>query len=122
MIDINVSTNTNTTTEAGGLATISINLQKKPTSNVILTFSSSNTNEGTLSKNTITFTTANWKTVQTLNVIGVDDLIEDGNTAFTFSFDPANSSDLAYQGMDPADILFTNQDNDTANVVITGAN
>jgi len=117
-----VSVNTNTTTEAGGFAIVSVNLQKKPTNNVVLNFSSSLTSEGTLSKNQMTFTPVNWKTIQTLNVIGVDDLIQDGNINYSVVIHPASSSDVAYHGVDPADISFTNIDDDTANIIVTGSN
>lgn len=117
-----ISSSTYTTTEMGGSATVSVKLQKKPSNDVVISFSSSNTNEATLSKNSLTFTSLNWFTPQTFNVIGVNEYIDDDDMPYTIVINPLTSSDLAYHLMDPADLNFTNIDNDTAGVIVTGAN
>src|SRR2546429_3100565 len=72
-----------TTTEAGGTATFTVVLNTKPTANVTVPVSSSNTAEGTVSDASLTFTTANWNTPQTVTVTGVDDFVDDGNIAYS---------------------------------------
>ena len=62
-----------TTTEAGGTATFTVVLASEPTANVTVGLSSSDTTEGTVSPASLTFTTANWNTAQTVTVTGVDD-------------------------------------------------
>ena len=66
------------TTEAGGTATFTVELNTQPTANVTIGLSSSDTTEGTVSPASLTFTAANWNAAQTVTVTGVDDAIVDG--------------------------------------------
>ena len=50
--------------------------------------------------------------LQTVTVTGVDDLIVDGNILYTIIIGAATSSDLSYNGLNPADVGLTNLDND----------
>jgi hypothetical protein len=74
-----------TTSEAGATASFQVVLNTQPTANVTLTLSSSNTNEGTISTSTLTFTPDNWNVIQTITVQGVDDFAADGDIAYTLS-------------------------------------
>ena len=65
-----------TTTEAGGTATFTVVLTSQPTASVTMGLSSSNTAEGTVSPSSLTFTSANWNTAQTVTVTGVDDFVQ----------------------------------------------
>jgi CSLREA domain-containing protein len=107
------------TTEAGGTAQFTVVLNTQPTANVTINLSSSNTAEGTLSTNTLTFTAANWNVVQAVTVTGVDDAVVDGNIAYTIVTSNAISSDVAYSGLIIADVALTNTDNDVAGVTVT---
>ena len=62
-----------TTTEAGGTATFTVALTSKPTADVTIALSSSDATEGTVAPASLTFTSANWNTAQTVTVTGVDD-------------------------------------------------
>src|SRR5262249_49812082 len=66
-----------TTTEAGGVAKFSVVLATQPTDDVTIGVSSSDTTEGTVSVSSLTFTPANWDTVQTVTVTGVNDNLDD---------------------------------------------
>ncbi len=104
-----------TTTEAGGQATFTVKLNTQPTASVTIGISSSNTAEGTVSPGSLTFTTANWGTTQTVTITGVDDgTTDDGDIAYTIFTAAATSSDVTYNGMNPSDVLVTNIDNDGA--------
>jgi len=48
----------------------------------------------------------------------VDDLLADGNVAYTILTAAASSGDANYSGLNPADVSVTNQDNDTAGVTL----
>ncbi len=111
-----------TTTEAGGTAQFSVVLTGAPSANVSIGISSSDTTEGTVSTSSLTFTTANWNTPQTVTVTGVDDTYVDGNIAYTIVTAPASSSDLNYNGLDPSDVSVTNTDNDTYNTIYVDTN
>ena len=102
-----------TTTENGETATFTIVLAAKPTADVTINISSSDPTEGSVSPASLTFTSANWNTPQTVTVTGVDDDLFDGDVAYTVITQPAVSGDPIYNGLDPKDVSVTNQDNDT---------
>ena len=89
-----------------------MSLQSQPTANVTLPISSSDTTEATVEPSVLTFTSANWSVKQRITVSSVDDLIKDGDIAFTVITGPAVSTDLSYAGLDPQDIAATNKDNE----------
>ena len=72
------------TSEIGGEApTFTVVLTSQPTANVVIGLSSSDTTEGTVSPVSLTFTSANWNTPQTVTVHGVNDVVDDGDIAYT---------------------------------------
>ena len=108
-----------TTTEAGGKATFSVKLNIQPTANVAISLSSTKTSEGTVSPSSVLFTPQSWSTAQVVTVTGVDDSIADGDQNYTILTAPAVSSDANYNGLDAADVLVSNTDNDVAGVVVS---
>ena len=116
---ITVSSVTGDTTESGGSATFTVKLNTKPTADVTVAISSSDTTEGTVAPGSLTFTPANWNSVQTVKVTGVDDLIVDGSVAYTVNLEAAKSSDSNYNGVDASDISLKNTDNDTAGITVS---
>jgi hypothetical protein len=96
------------TTEGGGTDTFTVVLDVPPTDDVTIDLSSSDTNEGTVSPSTLTFTPANWDVPQLVTVTGVDDNSLDGNQAYTIVTSAAASMDAIYDGVDPADVAVTN--------------
>jgi len=107
------------TTEAGGTATFTIVLDSQPTADVSIGLSSSDTGEGTVSPASVTFTTANWNTPQTVTVTGVDDFVADGNVGYTIVTAAATSTDGKYSGMDASDVSLTNSDNEIAGITVS---
>ncbi|WP_301555214.1 DUF4347 domain-containing protein [Planktothrix agardhii] len=108
-----------TTTEAGGKATFTVVLNSQPTANVTIPLTSSNTAEGTVDKTSLTFTTANWNTPQTVTITGVDDSVDDGDIAYNIVTAAATSTDTNYSGVAVADVAVTNTDNDTKGITVT---
>ncbi len=101
-----------TTSETGTTASFSLKLSAAPTANVTVTLTGLDTTEGSLSTTTLTFTTANWNTAQTVTVTGVDDVILDGNITYTLTA-TTSSSDVNFNGQ-TAVVDVTNQDNEVA--------
>jgi hypothetical protein len=101
-----------TTTEAGGTATFSIQLNSQPTADVTVGLTSDNTAEGTVSPTSVTFTNANWNVAQTVTATGVDDNLVDGNKTYNIVTAAATSTDPNYNGVNPTDVAVTNTDND----------
>src|SRR2546427_11929 len=108
-----------TTTEGGGTATLTVVLTSQPTANVTIGLSSSDLPEGTVAPASVTFTSGNWNTAQTVTVTGADDFVVDGAVAYTIVTASATSADAGYNGLDAADVGVTNTDNDTAGITVS---
>ncbi|GAB4263126.1 MAG: hypothetical protein Kow0080_01150 [Candidatus Promineifilaceae bacterium] len=111
---IQVTPVTTTTTESGGTAQVNIRLKTAPTGNVTVPLSSSNLAEGTVSPASLVFTPANWSTLQTVTITGVEDTVLDGDRTYLLVTDPAQSSDNLYNGLNADDVQLVNQDNEIA--------
>lgn len=111
---------------AGGLteastqtASFTIVLDAQPTAPVVLTLVSSPTDELTTSVNSVTFTTANWNTTQTIILNSQDDFLIDGtiSTDIVISIDP--SSDPLFTGVASQTLTVANLDNEVAGFTLT---
>ncbi len=109
-----------TTTEDGGTATFTVVLDSEPLGTVTIGVESDDATEGTAAPATLTFTTGNWDTPQTVTVTGQDDGIGDGDVIYTVV--TAAASGGGYDGVDPADVLVTNVDNEVSIIVSTISN
>jgi hypothetical protein len=107
------------TSESGGVATFTVKLTSQPLANVVVPVASNNTAEGTVSTPSLTFTAANWNVAQTVTVTGVDDLVRDGDIAYSVVLGVAASGDPAYSGVNPADVSVTNTDDELAGFTAT---
>ena len=116
---ITVSPISGPTTEAGGTATFTVVLTSRPTADVTVGLSSGDTTEGTVGPASLTFTNLNWNTPQTVTVTGVDDVLDDGDVAYTIITAAATSTDTVYNGINAADVAVTNTDNDAAGITVT---
>ena len=107
------------TTEAGGTATFTVVLTARPTANVTIGLISSDTTEGTVNQASVTFTSDNWNTPQTVTITGVNDALDDGDIAYDIVTTPASSSDSSYNGLSTGNVSVTNTDNDEAGITVT---
>ena len=105
--------------ESGTTDTFTVVLDEKPNSNVVFNVSSGDTGEATVNVSSLTFTTANWSTAQTVTVTGVDDDIIDGNqnTTLTISVDDANSDDY-FDPLADQTVSATTTDDDVAGFTV----
>ena len=99
--------------EGGSTDELQVALASQPAADVTLTVTSSNTAEATVSPATLTFTAADWSSVQTVTVTGVDDDAEDGNviSIITIAVD-AGLSDDAWDALAAIEIQVTTLDDD----------
>jgi hypothetical protein len=97
---------------------VAVTLNTPPTANVTITFSSSDTTEGSVLPLSLTFTPANWNVQQFVTVTGVNDTVADGNINFFLVTGTSSSTDASYNGINPPDIDVVNLDNDTAQVYV----
>jgi hypothetical protein len=100
------------TTEAGGTDSFIVVLNTQPFADVTIELSSSDTTKGTVNPISLTFTSSNWSTPQTVIVTGVDDGLGDRGRAYTVLTAPASSTDSDYNGIDPTDVLVFNIDDE----------
>ena len=63
----------------------------------------------TVSPASLTFTSANWNSNQTVTATGGRSIV-DGNVVYTITLGAANSVDTKYNGVNPADVSVTNTD------------
>ena len=100
------------TSEGGGSASFTVVLDSEPTADVVFTFTSSDMTEGTVSPSSVTFTSVNYNTAQTITVTGVSDNVDDGDISYTIS-GTASSSDSNYDNIAVSDVTVENTDDDT---------
>jgi hypothetical protein len=91
-------------------------LRTAPTANVTIPMNekndsvNANNREGTMSPTTLTFTTGNWSTPQTVTVTSVDDFEVDGLKTYIIQTQNTSSTDSDYNGIDPRDVVIYNKD------------
>ena len=95
-----------------GTATFTIKLTSQPLADVTVSVASSVSTEGTASPSTLTFTSGNWNTTQTVTVTGQNDTVTDGAVGYQINLGPAGSTDPVYNGKLIAPVLLTNTDNE----------
>ena len=93
-------------------------LASEPTASVTITVTSGDTGAATLSPATLTFSTTNWNTAQTVTVTGVDDFVTQSSDRSVTISHSSTSSDANYNGIAIADVRATVVDDDTAGVSI----
>ena len=106
-------------TESGGTATFTVKLNTQPSADVLIAVSSSDTTEGTVRPSSLSFTSSNYNSAQTVTVTGIDDSAVDGNKNFRIILAAASSSDSNYNGLNPDDVSVTNTDDETAGFTIS---
>ena len=100
------------TVDEGGSATYTVVLDVQPTSDVVINVTKSGSSDVTVSPATLTFTTANWDTAQTVTVAAAQDA-DAANDAAAISHAVVDaSSDDLYDGLHIARVSVTVTDDD----------
>ncbi|MDC0246160.1 hypothetical protein OAK27_05820, partial [Acidimicrobiaceae bacterium] len=104
--------------ETGTTDTFTVVLNAQPASNVVLSISSADTGEATVTSS-LTFTSGNWNSAQTVTVTGVDDNIIDGTQTTTITAAVIDAiSDDAFDSVANQTVSATTTDNDVAGFTI----
>ena len=86
-------------------------LAAKPISDVSIPVYVSDSSEALLTGNvdnlTLTFSSSNYDTAQTINAIAQNDMVDDGDIGYTIFLMPAQSSDPRYNGLNPQAVSYT---------------
>ena len=108
--------------ENAGTGTFTVVLDAEPLNDVVFKVTSDDTNEATVEESTLTFTTANWNTLQTVTVTGVNDNIDrNDNATITVSVDDASSDDY-FDALDDQTVAVTLTNDDTAGFTVSETN
>ena len=108
--------------ENAGTGTFTVVLDAQPLNDVVFKVTSDDTNEATVDDSTLTFTTANWDTLQTVTVTGVNDNIDrNDNATITVSVDDASSDDY-FDALDNQTVAVTLTNDDTAGFTVSETN
>ena len=94
-------------------------LTSQPTANVVINLSSSDTTEGTVSPVSLTFTSANWNTPQTVTVHGVNDVVDDGDILYSIVTAPPRAAIRTTAAINATTCPLTNIDSDAAGFFVT---
>ena len=94
--------------EAGGSSTYTVSLATQPPGNVTVAVASSDTTVATVKPSTLTFTTANWSTAQTVTVTGVNDNLDNAGDSRSATISHTSS------GYIKAEVTVTVTDDDDA--------
>src|SRR5690606_38440548 len=105
------------TSESGTTDSFQVSLTSQPISNVVINLASENTDEGTVSPTSLTFTPLNYSISQTVTVTGVDDAAVDGPQTFDITLNVQSGSDPAYEGLSEL-VSVENLDDDEAGFLI----
>ena len=109
-----------TATVVGNTDTFTVVLNKAPTSEVVVNVTSSDTGEAIVSASSLTFTSANWDTPQTVTVTGVNDTDIDGTQSLTVTLAVVDaSSDDTYDTIADYTISASVADDDAPVVTTT---
>ncbi|MEX2466935.1 MAG: Ig-like domain-containing protein, partial [Gemmatimonadota bacterium] len=118
-IQITESGGSTVVTEAGAIDAFTVRLTSQPTANVVLSVTSSDTGEATVSPGTLTFTPGDWDEPQPVSVTGQDDDVIDGDVLsdVTVAVD-AGASAPEYGDVADQIVEVTTVDDDVAGLVI----
>lgn len=124
-ITVTESAATTAVTEGGANDSYTVVLDSQPTQPVTIniTFNAAQVVVGgeTDGTHSLTFTTANWNSAQTVTVAAVNDTVVEANPHTSLIVQTVSSTDPIYSIINPADVTVSITDNDTANIVIVGS-
>jgi hypothetical protein len=114
-------------TESGGFSVpentgsldISLVLERRPSADVKVGVSISDTSVARISPSEVTFTNSDWNTPHVITVIGMDNYVKDGNKNVSVLFSPAVSADPSYKDYQQPSVPVTVIDDETASIVVT---
>ncbi|MCP4849192.1 MAG: hypothetical protein GY899_14720, partial [Verrucomicrobiaceae bacterium] len=116
-----VSESSRTVSESGSTQTFTVVLTGNPSSDVVIDVASNDTGEATVSASSLTFTSSNWDTAQTVTVTGIDDDVDDGDQTSTVTLSVNDSSsDDNFDPLADQTVSVTTTENDTAGFTLSG--
>jgi hypothetical protein len=115
-----VNPTTLTTSQSGATASFSVALTTLPAASVTINLTNGDPTQGSLSQSSLTFTTANWNSAQTVTVTGLNDNVANGNQTYQIT-GTATSTDSNYNNLAMTPVTVTNTQTDVAGINVTGS-
>ena len=118
---------TGTVAETGSTTTFTLALSSSPdcTGNVVIDLTDNDTDNSEISytPTSLTYTSADWFTAQTVTITGRNDFIEDGNITnlITLAVNAGSTCDPDYDSLSNSFYTVTNNDDDTAGITVSSA-
>lgn len=123
MAGITLSTSAITILENGGTGTFTVVLDTLPTADVVLSVTSATPGKATVNISSLTFTTSNWSTSQTVTITGVNnDIDENPDPTVIITVSIASTNDTTYSSVPDKTVTVTITDDDTSGFVISRTN
>lgn len=110
-VEISAPLNKITTSEDGLSTTLKVKLNSRPTHDVTVNISSSDTTEGVPSPSHLVFTPQDWFNEKSVNIVGQNDCSNDGFVNYVVHAGPTSSLDPNYMGLNSNTINATNMPN-----------
>lgn len=105
--------------ESGTTDTFRVVLTAQPLTDVVIDLFNSDPGEVSVDRTSLTFTSANWNTPQTVTVTGVDDAPVDGTQTTTLTLSIPAASDSAFVRVPPQTVAVATLDSESAGFVVT---
>lgn len=106
------------TSEVADTGTLGVRLRSEPTADVTIVLDVDDASEAMVSTTSLTFTQADWDVEQTVTVTGLDDLMADGHQLYNVTFQPTQSNDPAFDGLDVEPREFVNLDDEQGGITV----
>lgn len=101
--------------------TFKVKLDSQPTEDVVITVTSPDPTEATVSQGTLTFTPLNWSSAQTVTVTSVNDAYDDGDQNLGIGLAITDGDTSGYNVVSLPSVPITVADDDTAGFTLTAA-
>ena len=108
-------------TEGGDASTFTVKLASRPSANVAIAVSGTDTGEGTVSPSGLTFTSSNWNTPQTVTITGVDDSWHDGDQTYAVRLGRPVTTDRGYARLSSRRVSVSTTDDESTPTVTLSA-
>ena len=108
-------------TEGGDASTFTVKLASRPSANVAIAVSGTDTGEGTVSPSGLTFTSSNWNTPQTVTITGVDDSWHDGDQTYAVRLGRPTTTDRGYARLGVRQVSVSTTDDESTPTVTLSA-
>ena len=117
----NLSTTSVSVNESGTTSqNVTVVLNTKPSGNVVLNLTHNDPSEASISPSSLTFTTGNWNTAQSLTVTALNELIDDGNvtSTVTVAVNTSDTADAKYDILGSQSVTVITVDDDTSTLTV----